>query len=203
MHDRPLVSYAFKLAKVVPREVRFVILDGSTTEGKDTKFSDYDIVVVKKGRLKQPGSVVDLFGMFRRRIVSGWLVDEESFKNRYIGGDDQEFLWRKKQLQKARLLYGDVGEFKRIVQAAMARRWNRMRQFAVVKFSYVTMVEYMSKMLSKAEELDTPEFYQDAYIVAKNAALLIAALNKIDLDSDKNMYVHTFPSEEQTTKLRA
>lgn len=76
------MEYAFELAEVVPREVRFVILDGSTGEGKEARFSDYDIVVVKRGRLERPGSVADLFGVFRRRIVSGWLVDEESFRSR-------------------------------------------------------------------------------------------------------------------------
>ena len=53
---------------LAPREAKFVILDGSTAEGKDSKFSDYDVAVVKKGPLKQPGSVQDLFGMFRGRI---------------------------------------------------------------------------------------------------------------------------------------
>src|SRR6266852_8500420 len=98
MQDRPLVNYALKLANVTPREVRFVTLDGSTGEGTDTKFSDYDVVVVKKGRLGEPGSVEDLFGVFRGRIVEGWLVDDESFKSRYIGAaDDKQFLWSKMQ----------------------------------------------------------------------------------------------------------
>jgi predicted nucleotidyltransferase len=190
MHDKPLVEYALKLAKVTRREVRFVILDGSTAEGKDNRFSDYDIVVVKQEKLKRPGSFEDLFGVFRGRIVSGWLVDEESFESRYIGMDDEQFLWRKKQLSKARLLYGNVEEFSVIIRVALARRWNRTRQFAVIKDSYVTMLEYLGKMLSKMNERDTPEFYQDGYVITKNAALLVAALNKIDLDSDKNMYQH-------------
>jgi len=122
--------------------------------------------------------------------VAGWLVDEKSFRHRYIGDDDKEFLWRTKQLSKAKLLYGDRKEFDRIIRKALSRRWNRRRQLAVIKHSYVTMAEYMGKMLNKvdASEGDTPEFYQDGYVVATNAALLVAALNKIDLDSDKTMY---------------
>lgn len=90
------------------------------------------------------------------------------------------------------MLYGDTEEFKRIIEEALKRRWNRTRQLAVVIHSYVTMVEYMGKALNEARGEGTPELYQDAYIVATNAALLIAALNKIDLDSDKNMYRQIF-----------
>lgn len=192
MRRASLAEYAFELAKVKPEEVRFVILDGSTAEGKDLRHSDYDVVVVKKGLLKQPGSVENLFGVFEGRVVSGWLADDESFKHQYVGIDDEQFLWRQRQLRKARLLYGRKEEFNKIIRAALARRWNKRRQLAVAKSSYVTMVEYMGKMLNKAAEAETPEFYQDGYIVAKNAALFVAAVNKINLDSDKSMYQQIF-----------
>jgi len=188
-----MVDYALELAGVKPKEVRFVVMDGSTAEGSDRRHSDYDVVVVKKGLLTPPGSVKDLFGAFKGRIVSGWLVDEESFKHRYIGDDDEEFPWRRRQLRKATLLYGDAGEFEGIIRTAIARRWSRKRQMAVIRGSYVTMVEYMGKMLNKVQthENGAPEFYQDGYVVAKSAMMLVAALNKIDLDSDKNMYRRT------------
>lgn len=193
MNRQPMVDYAIELAGAKPKEVRFVVMDGSTAEGSDRRYSDYDVLVVKKGLLTPPGSVKDLFGVFNGRIVSGWLVDEVSFKHRYIGDDDEEFLWRRRQLRKATLLYGDAGEFDGIVRTAIARRWSRKRQMAVVRGSYVTMVEYMGKMLNKVQtrEDGAPEFYQDGYIVAENAMMLVAALNKIDLDSDKNMYRRT------------
>jgi predicted nucleotidyltransferase/Arc/MetJ family transcription regulator len=185
-----LVEYALRLAEIEPAEVRFVIMDGSTAEGSDRKYSDYDVAVVRKGLSEHPGSVKDLFGVYRGRIVSGWLVDAESFKHRYIGDDDEDFLWRRRQLWKAKLLYGDRGEFSRIIKKALARKWNRKRQVAVIRPSYVTMLEYMGKMLNKTRtnQVGSPEFYQDGYVIAKNAALIVAAINRIDLDSDKSMY---------------
>lgn len=185
-----LPAYAMELAKLKPSQVRFVIIDGSTAENSDQRYSDYDLVVVRKGLAKQPGSVEDLFGVFNGRIVSGWLVDEESFRHRYLGDDDPEFLWRRRQLRKARLLFGDQRQFETIMRRALRRKWNKWRQMAALRYSYVTMVEYMGKMLNKrlVHEDNTPEFYQDGYIVAKNSALLVAALNKMNLDSDKNMY---------------
>lgn len=188
MRDKPLVDYALKLAKFSPAETKFVVLDGSEAEGKATRYSDFDVMVVKRGRLKPPGSFRGLYGVFRGRMFSGWLVDGKSFRRMYIGSDDAEFVWKRRQLQKARLLYGNPREFYRIVKAALARRWTRKRQFVVVREAYVTMVEYMGKMLNKAGQGETPELYQDAYILAENAAMLVAALNKINLDSDKSMY---------------
>lgn len=182
-----MVGYALELAGARSGNAMLVILDGSTAEGSDHKHSDYN-VVVRRGLSKPPGSVTDLFGVFEGRIVSGWLVDEESFKHRYVGDDDQEFLWRTRQLRKARLLYGDREEFSKTIRKALARRWNKKRQMAIIRDSYVTMAEYMGKMLDKAPSERGPEFFQDGYIVGKNAALLVAALNTIDMDSDKSMY---------------
>jgi len=59
-----LLEYALELAEIGRRETRFVIVDGSTAEGSDRKYSDYDVFVVRKGLFKEPGSVKDLFGMF-------------------------------------------------------------------------------------------------------------------------------------------
>ncbi|HYB76521.1 MAG TPA: hypothetical protein VEC08_06155, partial [Nitrososphaerales archaeon] len=161
MNKPSIVDYALELAGIKCKDLRFVIMDGSAAEGTDSKYSDYDIVVVKKGLLKPPGSVKDLFGTFNGRIVSGWLADGESFKHRYIGDDDVEFPWRERQLRKARLLYGDEEKFNRIVRTAIARRWNRKRQMAVIRWSYVTMLEYTGKMLNKAQAHhdEGPEFY--------------------------------------------
>lgn len=190
MRDWSLLGYSIRLAGIKLRKARYVIVDGSTAEGSDREHSDYDVTVVRKGLSKPPGSVRDLFGVFNGRMVSGWLLDEESFKHRYLGDDDEQFLWRRRQLRKARLLHGDGREFRRIIRRALARRWNRRRQMAVITHSYVTMAEYMGKMLNKVEahEDNVPEFYQDGYIIATNFALLVAALNKTDLDSDKSMY---------------
>ena len=91
----PLVSYALTLANLKPKQVRFVILDGSTAQGEDRRYSDYDIVVVRKGLSKRRVSVEDLFGVFNGRIFSGWLVSDDSFKREYLGGDDRNFLWRR------------------------------------------------------------------------------------------------------------
>jgi len=194
MKRQSLVDYAFRLAHVKPSDVKFVIIDGSTGAGSERKYSDYDVVVVKKGKLKRPGSVEDLLGIYKGRLFSGWLADEDSFKHRYIGDDDQEFIWRRRQLRKARLLYGDREEFDRVIRKALARRWNWRRQVAVIRYSYVTMVEYVGKMLNKVEshEEGTPEFYQDGHVIAWNAALIIAALNKVDLDSENMMYRQIF-----------
>ena len=74
-----LVSYALTLAKLKPKQVRFVILDGSTAEGEERRYSDYDIIAVRKGFSKRRASVEDLFGVFDRRIFSGWLVSDDSF----------------------------------------------------------------------------------------------------------------------------
>ena len=191
MHDKKLVDYALRLAKVSPTDARFVILDGSTAEGRASKYSDYDLVVVTRKMLKSKAKV-GLYGVFEGRIVSGWLLDGRAFRTRYIGGDDPEFLWRRRQLRKARLLYGNETEFDRIIRAAASRRWTKKRQFAVVEYAYVTMTEYMGKMLSKEGQDETPELFQDAFIIAQNAALIVAALNKIDLDSDKSMYRQIF-----------
>ena len=191
MHDKKLIDYAPRLAKVAPADARFVILDGSTAEGRASKYSDYDLAVVTRKKLKSE-TREGLYGVFRGRIISGWLLDGKTFRTRYIGGDDAEFLWRRRQLRKARLLYGNTMEFNRIIRAAASRRWTKKRQFAVVKYAYVTMVEYMGKMLNKESQDETPELYQDAFIVAQNAALIAAALNKIDLDSDKSMYRQIF-----------
>jgi predicted nucleotidyltransferase len=190
MQKQSLVAFSLELAKTSSKDVRFVIIDGSTAEGSDRRYSDYDVVVVRKGLFEQPGMIKDLFGVYEGRIISGWLVDDQSFRKRYLGDDDHEFLWRKRQLRKARLLYGNNSEFRRIIQQALARRWNRKRQMAVIKPSYVTMVEYMGKMLNKTmtRQAGSHEFYQDGYIIAMNAALIVAALNRIDLDSDKSMY---------------
>ena len=132
--------------------------------------------------------------MLNGRIVSGWLVDEDSFRHRCIGDDDAEFLWRKKGLSKARLLLGDKAEFDSIISKAISRPWNRRRQMAVIQYYYVTLVEYIGMILNKVEMHDdaSPEFFQDGYIVATKAAHLVAALNKIDLDSDKTMYRQVF-----------
>jgi predicted nucleotidyltransferase len=190
MRDESLVDYSVKLAGITRRKVRFVIIDGSTAEGSDRKHSDYDILVVRRGLSKPPGSVRNLFGVFDGRIVSGWLADSVSFRHRYLGDDDEQFLRRRRQLRKAKLLYGNGREFNKVIRKALARRWNRKRQMAVIGYSYVTMAEYMGKLLNKVEarEAGAPEFYHDGYIVATNAALLVAALNKIDLDSDRSMY---------------
>lgn len=190
MQNRSLVDYMFELSAVKPREARFMTMDGSSGEGSDRKHSDYDITVVRKGLLKPPGSMRILSGVFNGRIVSGWLLDEESFKHRYLGDDDEQFVWRRRQLRKASLLYGNRREFSRIIRKALARRWNRKRQMAVISHSYLTMAEYMGKMINKVEtrEDGVPEFYQDGYVIATNFALLVAALNRIDLDSDKSMY---------------
>lgn len=187
---RRLVDYALRLAKLRPAEVRFVILYGSAAEGKDRRYSDWDVVVVRKKFLKPAGAVEDLYGMFNGRSVSGWVADSVSFKQRCIGVDDKLFVWRRRELKKTRLLYGDAREFGRIVGKALSRRWTRRRQFAVVRESYVTMVEYLGKMLNKVQsgEGGTYEFYQDGYVIASNFAMVVAALNKIDLDSDKTMF---------------
>ena len=192
-HQQALVDYVLGLSNVRRKDVRFVILDGSTAEGKDRRYSDYDISVVKKGSSGPKGPVKDLFaptGLFRGRMVTGWLLDDESFKHRYLGDDDEQFAWRRRQLRKARLLYGNKREFGRIIRGALGRRWNRKRQVAVITHSYANMAEYMGKMLNKVEahEDNVPEFYQDGYIIAANFATLAAALNRIDLDSDKTMY---------------
>jgi predicted nucleotidyltransferase len=165
-------------------------MDGSTAEGKDRRYSDYDIAVVKKKPLRVKGEVGDLTGMFNGRVVSGWILDDVSFRRRYIGTDDKEFVWRRRRLQKVKLLYGDAKEFDKIIGAALSRRWNRRRQLAVIRDSYGTMVEYLGKMLNKVEagEAGTYEFYQDGYVVASLAAIVVAALNRIDLDSDKTMF---------------
>ncbi|MBI3859087.1 MAG: hypothetical protein HY296_02445 [Thaumarchaeota archaeon] len=189
MQENSLVEYLFDLTKLKPEEVRFMIVDGSMAEGTGRKHSDYDAIVVRKGK-NPSNSIGNLFGVFRGRVVSGWLADDDSFRRHYIGVDDEQFLWRRKQLRKARLLYGRKSDFERVISKAKARRWNERRKLAVIKYSYVTMVEYMGKMLNKRTTDEVPEFYQDGYIVGKNAAILVAALNEIDLDSDKNMYQH-------------
>ncbi len=186
------MACVLQLAGVRSWNAKFVILDGSTAEGSDRKHSDYDMVVVRRGLSEPPRSVTSLFGVFEGRIVSGWLVDEESFKHRYIGDDDQEFLWRTRQLRKARLLYGDRKDFGKAIRKALTRRWNKKRQISIIRNSYATMVEYMGKMLDKAPSKRGPEFFQDGYIIGKNVALLVAALNRIDLDSDRSMYRQIF-----------
>ena len=194
-HQQELIDYVLELSSVKRKDVRFVILDGSTAEGKDRRYSDYDVSVVKKGSSGPKGPVQSLYaptGLFRGRMVTGWLLDDESFKRYYIGTDDEQFVWRRRQLRKARLLFGDIKCFDRIMRPALARRWNRKRQFAVVRPSYVEMVEYLGKMLNKPGQAATPEFFQDGFIIATHAALLVAALNKIDLDSDKIMYQQVF-----------
>jgi predicted nucleotidyltransferase len=189
-----IVDFAIGLARIKPKDVKFVIMDGSTADGSDRRYSDYDVTVVRKGLSKKPGSAKDFFGVFNGRLLSAWLLDAESFKHRYIGEDDKEFLWRRRGLSRARLLFGNKEEFDRITRNALSRQWNRKRQMAVIEYSYMTMVEYMGKMLNKvdAHEAGTPEFYQDGYILATNTANLVAALNKIDLDSDKTMYRQIF-----------
>lgn len=84
-------------------------------------------------------------------------MDEKSFMRDYIGGDDEKFLWRREQLRKAKLLHGDKEEFDIIIKTALKRRWNKKRQFAVVRYAYVTIMEYVGKMLNKRKE-DAPEF---------------------------------------------
>lgn len=150
-----LVDYVLRLARVKPAGVKFVIMDGSTANGSDRRYSDYDITVVRKGPSKKPGLVKDFFGAFDGRLLSAWLLDEESFKHHYIGDDDKEFIWRRRRLSKARLLYGDKAEFNRIITNALSRRWTKKRQMAVVQYSYMTMVEYMGKMLNKVEAHET------------------------------------------------
>lgn len=192
--NHSLVEYVLKLAKLKRQAVKFVIIDGSTADGSDRKHSDYDITIVRKRPSKKPMRVIDIFGVFNRRLVSVWLLDEVSFEDRYVEGDDKEFLWHRRGLSKAKLLFGDRTEFDRITRSALSRRWNRKRQMAVIQYKYTTMVEYMGKMLNKIEarETDSPEFYQDGYILGANAAELVAALNEIDLDSDKTMYRQVF-----------
>jgi predicted nucleotidyltransferase len=119
---RRLADYALRLAKLRPAEVRFVILYESAAEGKDRRYSDWDVEVVRKKLLKPVGAVEDLYGMFNGRSVSGWVADSFSFKQRYIGVDDKLFVWRRRQLKKTRLLYGDAREFDRIVGKALSRR---------------------------------------------------------------------------------
>lgn len=189
-----IVEFAIGLTRMRQRDVRFVIMDGSAADGSDRRHSDYDVTVVRKGLSKEPRSVMDFFGVFNGRLLSAWLLDKESFKHRYIGGDDKEFLWRRRRLLKAKLLFGSKNEFDAIIRNALSRRWNRKRQMAVIQYAYTTMVEYMGKMMNKMEahETDVPEFYQDGYIFAANSADLVAALNKIDLDSDKTMYRQIF-----------
>jgi predicted nucleotidyltransferase len=72
--EKGLLDYVVKLAKTSRRKIKFVILDGSAAERKDRKGSDYDVVVVKMGRDKRWNRPIELCGVFRRRVVSGWLV---------------------------------------------------------------------------------------------------------------------------------
>jgi predicted nucleotidyltransferase len=190
MRNQTLAERSIELARIRAGDARFVIVDGSAAEGRDHKHSDYDVTVVSKRPLKPPGSVKLFYGMFGRRVATGWLVDDEAFKRRYLGDGSGQFVWRRRQIRKARLVFGDRRGFRRAIKTTLARRWSRKRQMSVIGGSYMSMVEYLGKMLNKveAQEMDIPEFYQDGYIVGINAALIVAALNKIDLDSDRTMY---------------
>lgn len=186
--ERNLLDYVIKLVKIDRRKIKFVILDGSAAEKKDKRGSDYDVVVVKAGRDKRWNRPLELCGVFRKRVVSGWLLDEYLFQTDYIGGDDESFVWRHKQIEKARLLYGDKLAFYSTAKKALLRRWTPRRQSEVVKIAFLNIVEYFGKALNSMPMRDSPEFYLDTYVVAHNAALLVAGINKIDIGSENVMY---------------
>jgi hypothetical protein len=183
-----LLDYSIKLARISRRKIKFVILDGSAAERKDKKSSDYDVVVVKAGRDRRWSHPLVLCGVFMGRVVSGWLLDEHLFQTDYIGGDDESFVWRHKQIEKARLLYGDRLAFHSTVKKALQRRWTAKRQSRVVEAAFLNIVEYLGKALNSMLEHDSPEFYLATYVVAHNVALLVAGINKIDIGSENVMY---------------
>jgi predicted nucleotidyltransferase len=186
--EEGLLDYVIKLVKISRRRVKFVVLDGSAAEKKDKKGSDYDVVVVKTGRDARWSRPIEFCGVFRRRVVSGWLMDEHLFQTDYIGGDDESFVWRHKQIAKARLLYGDRLAFNSTARNALLRRWTPKRQSRVVKTAFLNIVEYFGKALNSMSEYDSPEFYLATYVVAHNTALLVAGINMIDIGSENVMY---------------
>lgn len=131
---------------------------------------------------------------FRRRTVSGWLVDEHLFQSDYVGGDDESFVWRYKQIEKARLLYGDRPAFYSMAKRALLKRWTPKRQGMVVKTAFLNIVEYFGKALNSMREHDSPEFCLDTYVVAHNTALLVAGINKINIGSENVMYSQVLSS---------
>lgn len=50
--QRTLADYVVEIAKIKPNQLKFVILDGSTAAGENRRFSDFDVVVVRRGSEK-------------------------------------------------------------------------------------------------------------------------------------------------------
>jgi hypothetical protein len=187
-----LADYAVKLANVRKNQVKFVILYGSAAVGQDRRYSDFDVMVVTKGRITATSKTRELFGVFNGRLFTGSIQDFKSLKEDWTSRNDYDFVWRIEQIRKAKVLYGDAQEFQRIKEAALKKKWTRDRQFAVIRHSYSTMVEYMGKMLNKMDGSSALEFYQNAYIIAWQAALFVATINRINLSSDNEMFRQVF-----------
>lgn len=190
--EMTLADYALKVANAKKNHTKFVILDGSTSVGRDRKYSDYDVMIVTKGRRDAIPQTKEIYGVFNGRLFTGSVQSLESLKEYWFSNGDKEDVWRIQQIRKAKLLCGDETEFRRIKKFALQKRWNKKREFAIIRHSYSNMVEYLGKLLNKRNEENAPEFYQDAYIIASQIASFITAINRINLDSDNTMYRQIF-----------
>jgi hypothetical protein len=76
-----MMDCAFRLARVKPNDVKFGIVDGSRDAGSEQKkHSDWDVVVLRKKKLKRTDSVEDLFWI-QGTALQGWLADEDPSKH--------------------------------------------------------------------------------------------------------------------------
>ena len=101
-------------------------------------------------------------------------------------------MWRKGQLSKSVLLFGDEKSFRETMRWALKRTWTRKRQDTVVKRSITNILEYMGKMMNCADNENAIEFFRHAFILVDNFAIFVAGINKIDLWSENSMYRQVF-----------
>lgn len=180
-----LARYAIRLAGMRPEAVRFVIVDGSAGVGQDREYSDYDLVVMPRREQDKRES----WGAFEGRLVSMWSCGPMQYRKEFYSFDDDSFVWRRKLVRKARLLYGDARDFRSFRRAALAVNWTVKRQNTVVTSRYGMVMENYGKMLNEyPAKGNLQAFYYAAQILAEKFAELVAAVNRIDLDSDRTLY---------------
>jgi predicted nucleotidyltransferase len=187
-----LVRYALRLSNVKKKNVRFVVLFGSMAQSKTTgKYSDYDIAIVvdKESGSKQHLAALETYeGVFEGKLLTGDVWTTSSFRSAFLQEYDSEFLWRKKQIGKAKLLYGDRNAFVALRRKALKREWTPKAQLEVIKPAYINMLEYYCKMRNAALAQNHLGFYLASYVVAHNSMKVVAGINEINLDSENSLY---------------
>jgi predicted nucleotidyltransferase len=193
--DRRLVEYCITLAKVDRQDVRFVVLNGSASEGTDRAHSDYDIALVTKYERSRN----EYWGIFDNRLVALWCMGPASYRAEFYSFEDDTFWWRRAKVRKERLLYGGAGDFRNFRKFALSQKWTRSRQNRVIIANYGNAIEYLEKLLNGGSNM---VFYRNCASFSNRFVQLLAGMNRMDVVSGRTMYQQALGARIRPKGLR-